>query len=234
MTVTTLLAATTSVPSHLDPIKLFLDAAIVVKVVMTGLLLASVWSWTIIISASLKLARVRRGAAAYEKAFWAAKDPAEFHASNGKADVASARVVTAGLEEWKASARNRPLDPAATRGRLAQAMEGAVAEEADALGVRLNFLATVASSAPFIGLFGTVWGIMNSFFDIGAQQNSSLAVVAPGISEALFATAIGLFAAIPALIAYNRLTFRVGQIEAGLYRFADRLHATLSRELDGR
>jgi biopolymer transport protein TolQ len=108
-----------------------------------------------------------------------------------------------------------------------------VANEADRLAGRLNFLATVGSVAPFVGLFGTVWGIMNSFFQIGQQQNSSLAVVAPGISEALFATAIGLFAAIPAVIAYNRFSHGVNAFEARMQRFADAFHASLSRQLDG-
>ena len=107
-----------------------------------------------------------------------------------------------------------------------------MAEESDGLASRLTFLATVGSVAPFVGLFGTVWGIMNSFFQIGAQQNSSLAVVAPGISEALFATAIGLFAAIPAVIGYNRYSQAVNSYEARMQRFADRFHASLSRQLE--
>jgi biopolymer transport protein TolQ len=111
-------------------------------------------------------------------------------------------------------------------------MDSAIAVETDSLSGRLNFLATVGSVAPFVGLFGTVWGIMDSFFNIGAQANSSLAVVAPGISEALFATAIGLVAAIPSVIAYNRFSNTVNRFEARLFRFADRFHATLSRELE--
>jgi biopolymer transport protein TolQ len=116
--------------------------------------------------------------------------------------------------------------------RIAMAMEGQAAAEADALAERLNFLATTGAVAPFVGLFGTVWGIMNSFFQIGQQQNSSLAVVAPGISEALFATAIGLFAAIPATIAYNRFSHRVNAYEARLQRFGDKVHAQIGRELE--
>ena len=112
-------------------------------------------------------------------------------------------------------------------------MEGQVAAEADQLGERLGFLATTGAVAPFVGLFGTVWGIMNSFFQIGEQANSSLAVVAPGISEALFATAIGLFAAIPAVIAYNRFSAKVGGYEASLQRFADRVQAWIGREMEG-
>jgi biopolymer transport protein TolQ len=141
-------------------------------------------------------------------------------------------VVGAGLDEWKKSTAKQPVDREATRQRIGAAMESQVAEEADELAGRLNFLATVGSVAPFVGLFGTVWGIMNSFFQIGAQQSASLAVVAPGIAEALFATAIGLFAAIPAVIAYNRFSGAVNVYEAKLQRFADKVHAGLSRELD--
>ena len=224
--------AAASTPTRLDPIRLFLDADIVVQAVMAGLLLASVWVWTIIVSFSLKLGRVRRRSAAYETGFWEARDIDAFHKDSGGGDVASARVAGAGLDEWRRSTKGPKIDREGTRQRLAQAMEITVAEESDKLAQRLNFLATVGAVAPFVGLFGTVWGIMNSFFMIGQQQNSSLAVVAPGISEALFATAIGLFAAIPAVIAYNRFSHRVNTLEAQLQRFADRFHAMLSRELD--
>jgi len=226
-------ATSTGTPTRLNPIKLFLDADIVVQAVMAGLLLASVWVWAIIVSFSLKIGSVRRRSARYEDEFWEAHDLDAFHKENGKRDIAAARVVGAGLSEWRRSTKGPKIDREGTRARLAQAMELTVAEESDRLAERLNFLATVGSVAPFVGLFGTVWGIMNSFFQIGAEQNSSLAVVAPRISEALFATAIGLFAAIPAVIAYNRFSHRVNALEAQLQRFADRFHATLSRELDG-
>jgi biopolymer transport protein TolQ len=225
-------AASTGTPTRLDPIRLFLDADIVVQAVMAGLLLASVWTWMIIVSFSMKIGRVRRRSRAYEGAFWEARDLDAFQREQGERDIAAARVAGAGLDEWRRSTKGSKIDREGTRARLAQAMETRVHEEADHLAERLNFLATVGSVAPFVGLFGTVWGIMNSFFMIGAQQNSSLAVVAPGISEALFATAIGLFAAIPAVIAYNRFSHRVNALEAQLQRFADRFHATLSRELD--
>ena len=112
------------------------------------------------------------------------------------------------------------------------ALHSAVTAETDRLASRLNILATVGSVAPFVGLFGTVWGIMRSFTDIAGQQSTSLAVVAPGIAEALFATALGLFAAIPAVIAYNRFSYSINRVEARLQRFADGFHATLSRELE--
>jgi biopolymer transport protein TolQ len=231
-----LAAAAAGAPTRLNPVKLFLDADIVVQVVMIGLILASVWVWTIVLSFSLRIARVRRQCDAYERDFWKAGDIDAYHREHGTgklgADLPSAKVVGAGLGEWRRSTNGKALDREGTRQRLAGAMDTAVAHEADRLAERLNFLATVGAVAPFVGLFGTVWGIMNSFFQIGQQQNSSLAVVAPGISEALFATAIGLFAAIPAVIAYNRFSHRVNQFEGRLQRFADRFHATLSRELE--
>ena len=228
-----LLAATTGdAPRHLNPVKLFLDADIVVQVVMAGLVLASIWVWTIIAGFSLRYGRLARAGEAYERDFWKAADIDAFQAERGRDDIPSARVAAAGIAEWRRSTGGKMLDRDGTRQRLAQAMDSAIATEAEKLSERLNFLATVGSVAPFVGLFGTVWGIMNSFFQIGQQQDSSLAVVAPGISEALFATAIGLFAAIPAVIAYNRFSHRVDQLEARLQRFADRFHASLSRELE--
>jgi biopolymer transport protein TolQ len=219
-------------PRHLNPVKLFMDADIVVQLVMAGLILASVWVWTIIVSFSLRYGGIRKRCDAYERDFWKATDIDAFQAEHGKADTPSARVAAAGLAEWRRSTGGTAVDRDGTRQRLAAVMDSAIAQEADRLSERLNFLATVGAVAPFVGLFGTVWGIMNSFFQIGQQQNSSLAVVAPGISEALFATAIGLFAAIPAVIAYNRFSHRVNQLEARLQRFADRFHASLSRELE--
>ena len=240
MTILSLLAsaATTAsdaalgAPTRLNPVKLFLDADIVVQVVMVGLILASVWVWAIIVAFSLRMGGVRRRSASYEEDFWKARDFEAFQAERGRGDVPSAKVAAAGFAEWKRSATGKVIDREGARQRLSLAIDSAVAQEADALSQRLNFLATVGSVAPFVGLFGTVWGIMNSFFQIGQQQNSSLAVVAPGISEALFATAIGLFAAIPAVIAYNRYSHRVNVFEGRLQRFADRFHASLSRELE--
>ena len=229
------LALLATAPTRLDPVKLFFDADIVVQSVMAGLVIASVWVWAIIISFSLRMAGIAKRTEAYERDFWKAADIDAFQAERGAkeaGEIPSARVVAAGLGEWRRSTAAKTIDREGTRQRLSGVMDSAVAQEADRLAERLNFLATVGSVAPFVGLFGTVWGIMNSFFQIGSQQNSSLAVVAPGISEALFATAIGLFAAIPAVIAYNRFSHRVNQLEARMQRFADRFHASLSRELD--
>lgn len=228
----TLMILASGAPSRLDPIALFLQADIVVQAVMAGLLLASLWVWTIIVSFSLRMARLEGRSRHFEQDFWEAEDAQSLASGRASRDLPSARVAQAALDEWKRSTTKQPIDRTGTRERVAGVMESQVAQEADDLAERLNFLATTGSVAPFVGLFGTVWGIMNSFFQIGTQESSSLAVVAPGISEALFATAIGLFAAIPAVIAYNRFSHRVNRYEARLHRFADKVHANLSRELD--
>jgi biopolymer transport protein TolQ len=216
----------------LSPLSLFLRADIVVKVVMAGLVLASVWTWAIIVSHALRIGRVRRANAAFERDFWKAEDVDGFYEKRAKDAVPSAKVIAAGIAEWRRSTAGERVDRDGARSRLAVAMNSAVAEEVDTLAARLNILATIGSVAPFVGLFGTVWGIMRSFGDIAGANNTSLAVVAPGIAEALFATALGLFAAIPAVIAYNRMSFGINRLEAGLQRFADAFHGTLSRELE--
>lgn len=219
-------------PTRLNPLDLFLDADIVVQAVMIGLILASIWVWTIIVSFSMRMGKLERNTDEFEDDFWVASDFDSLTTGRARKDLPPARVAAAGITEWKRSTQHPPVDRDGTRGRLGVMMESQVAQEADDLSSRLGFLATTGSVAPFVGLFGTVWGIMNSFFQIGLQESSSLAVVAPGIAEALFATAIGLFAAIPAVIAYNRLSDRVNRYEAKLQRFADKFHASLSHELD--
>ena len=232
MMLATLAEGAIGAPTRLNPVDLFLHADIVVESVIAGLLLASVWVWMIIVGFTVRIAMIGSRCRKYEDGFWNARDIDAYQKEQGKQDIPTARVVAAALVEWRRSTAGKTIDREGTRQRLAQAMDGAVTEESDKLARRLNFLATVGSVAPFVGLFGTVWGVMDSFFRIGAMQNSSLAVVAPGISEALFATAIGLFAAIPAVVAYNRFSYRVNAFEAGLFRFTDRFHGTLSRELE--
>lgn len=227
-----LLSAAAPAATRLDPLELFLQADVIVQAVMLGLIIASIWVWMIIVSFSLRIGGLTGKSRDYEAEFWEQRDREALLTKQVRKEVPSARVAAAGLDEWKRSTAKQPVDRDATRQRINAAMESQVAEEADALAGRLNFLATVGSVAPFVGLFGTVWGIMNSFFQIGAQQSASLTVVAPGIAEALFATAIGLFAAIPAVIAYNRFSGAVNAYEAKLQRFADKVHAGLSRELD--
>lgn len=216
----------------MSPLNLFLQADAVVKAVMLGLLLASVWTWAIIFTHAIRLKRINRQTDKFEQDFWATKDIDAFHRVRGSEPLPIAAVMSAAMDEWRRSTKTAQVDRAGTRERLASRMNAAVAAELDRLGDRLNILATVGSVAPFVGLFGTVWGIMRSFTAIAGANNTSLAVVAPGIAEALFATAIGLFAAIPAVIAYNRLTHGLDRLEAKLSRFADRFHATLSRELE--
>jgi biopolymer transport protein TolQ len=216
----------------MSPVALFLQADIVVKSVMVGLILASVWTWAIIIGHWLKVRRVARANERFERDFAKVEDIDLFYDQRGKEDVPSAKVFAAGLAEWRRSTAGQKIDREGTRSRLAHAMHSAVGAEVDRLANRLNILATVGSVAPFVGLFGTVWGIMRSFSDIAGANNTSLAVVAPGIAEALFATALGLFAAIPAVIAYNRMTYGINRLEAKLMRFADAFHGTLSRELE--
>ena len=217
----------------LSPVALFLQADVVVKIVMAGLLAASIWTWALIIAFWRRLGRIRKGMAGFERDFWNAEDIDAFYKAESDKDLPSARVFVAGVKEWRRSTAGGTIDKNGTRERLATAMGAAAAGEIDRIGDRLNILATIGSVAPFVGLFGTVWGIMRSFTGIAQAQNSSLAVVAPGIAEALFATAIGLFAAIPAVIAYNRFSHGVNRIEAALNRFADGFHTTLSRQLDG-
>ena len=221
-----------SVPS-LSPVELFLQADIIVKAVMLLLLAASVWSWAIILAAWGRLKRIGPATDAFEGELMSARDIESFARTHEKSSLPAANVFRAALEEWRLSSKSAKLDREGVRARLQTVMSSTAAGEADALSDRLNILATIGSVSPFVGLFGTVWGIMRSFTGIAAAQNTSLAVVAPGIAEALFATALGLFAAIPAVVAYNRLSHRVNRIEAGLTRFADRFHTTLSRELDG-
>jgi biopolymer transport protein TolQ len=218
--------------SAMSPVALFLQADIVVKSVMIGLILASIWTWAIIIAHALKIRRISRESDNFEREFAKADDIDRFYEQRGREELPSAKIFAAGIAEWRRSTGGARVDREGTRARLAQAMHSAVGAEVDKLANRLNILATVGSVAPFVGLFGTVWGIMRSFSDIAGANNTSLAIVAPGIAEALFATALGLFAAIPAVIAYNRMTHGINRIEARLIRFADTFHGTLSRELE--
>ncbi len=225
------LIATTDAAT-LSPVALFWQADWVVKAVMFGLLAASIWTWAIIVMFWQRLGKVRKATGRFEESYRGAADIDAFFKAERESDLPMARVFVAGVGEWRRSTAGKVIDREGTRERLATSMGAAAAQEIDKLSDRLNVLATVGSVAPFVGLFGTVWGIMRSFTAIASQQNSSLAVVAPGIAEALFATAIGLFAAIPAVIAYNRFSHHINRIEARLNRFADGFHATLSRQLD--
>ena len=216
----------------MSPIGLFLQADWIVRAVMAGLLLASLWTWAIIFSFGFKIASVKKAINKFEEEYREADDIDEFHRRAAGRDWPIARVFSAGVTEWRRSTAGKAIDREGTRERLGTAMGATIAQEIDRLADRLNFLATTGAVAPFVGLFGTVWGIMRSFTSIAQEQSSSLALVAPGIAEALFATAIGLFAAIPAVIAYNRYSHGINRVEQRLNRFADGFHATLSRRLE--
>lgn len=218
--------------ASISPWALFLHADIVVKLVMIGLLAASVWTWTIIFGHGNRLRRIEKSNEAFERDFWQTEDIDRFYDGPGRKELPVAKVFSAAVSEWRRSTKGDNIDRNGTRERLASAMNTAAAIESDKLSDRLSLLATIGSVTPFVGLFGTVWGIMRSFSDIAASQNTSLAVVAPGIAEALFATALGLFAAIPAVIAYNRLSHRINRIDAQTQRFGESFHTMLSRELE--
>ena len=218
----------------MSPVALFIQADVVVKVVMGGLLLASIWTWAIIVAFTVRLRRTKKEMARFERDFWRAEDIDAFHKAESDRDLPSARVFAAGVQEWRRSTAGGNIDKAGTRERLASAMASAAALEIDRLSDRLNILATVGSVAPFVGLFGTVWGIMRSFTGIASAQNSSLAVVAPGIAEALFATAIGLVAAIPAVLAYNKITTDLSRFAGRLEGFSTEFSAILSRQAEER
>jgi len=216
----------------LSPVALFLHADWIVRIVMIGLLLASIYVWAVIFAHGRGTGKTMRASERFERDFWRAGNIDKFYDENGREDLPSAKVLGAGITEWRRSTAGKTVDRDGTRERLAVAMNAAIEGEVDRLAEKIGTLATIGAVAPFVGLFGTVWGIMRAFTAIAAENNSSLAVVAPGIAEALFATAIGLFAAIPAVIAYNAFSQRLNRLESRLGRFADGLHATFSRELE--
>ena len=218
--------------TDLSPLALFLEADIVVKAVMFGLILASIWSWAIIFDRSARLRRAGRQADAFEQRFWKASSLDEFHTGQSKLTHPQAQVFEAGMTEWRRSNSGGKLRREGLRTRLGSTMNVAIDREVGLLSDRLNILATIGSVSPFVGLFGTVWGIMRAFVAIAGTQNTTLAVVAPGIAEALFATALGLFAAIPAVIGYNRLLHNIGRIEARMIGFSEEFQNLMSREIE--
>lgn len=212
---------------------LFLRASFTVQVVMILLILASFWAWAIIIQKHLTFRKARAEAAAFDRAFWSGEPLDELYATLGEApNGAAERIFAAGMLEWQRSHRVDGGLIAGAHGRIDRSMDVAIAKEADGMNAGLAFLATVGSTAPFIGLFGTVWGIKTAFEDIAIQQNTNLAVVAPGIAEALLATGLGLLAAIPAVIFYNKLSSDSERIIGGYEAFADEFHTILSRQLE--
>ena len=216
---------------------LFFQADIVVKLVLIVLLLASFWTWAIIFEKALRMRRLRGYAHEFEEAFWSggSLDDLFDRIDRNPRDPMSSLFVSA-MREWRRSAARggaaKPEGKANLQQRIERVMQITLGREMERLERHMVFLATVGSSAPFVGLFGTVWGIMNAFTSIAAAENTSLAVVAPGIAEALFATALGLVAAIPAVIGYNKLSNDLGRYAGRLDAFSGEFGSILSRQLD--
>jgi biopolymer transport protein TolQ len=216
---------------------LFLQADIIVKFVMVGLLFASVWVWAIVFEKVTTLRRANRAADAFEDRFWSGGSLDELYDEEGaKPAHPMAAVFGAAMSEWRRSLRvaGADISRSGVRDRVERAMAVTVQREMERLERWMIFLASVGATAPFVGLFGTVWGIMHSFARIAAMHNTNLAVVAPGIAEALFATAIGLVAAIPAVLAYNTLSTDLGRFAARLEGFGTEFGAILSRQSEER
>lgn len=214
---------------------MFWQAAFVVKMVMLGLLAASVWCWGIIIDKSFLYARTQSAMDRFEDVFWSGQSLDDLYATlRDRNNHDMAAVFMAAMGEWKRSLQTTTASFVNLTQRIDKVLDVTIQREVGRLESKLLVLATIGSASPFIGLFGTVWGIMTAFRGIAASKNTSLAVVAPGIAEALFATAIGLFAAIPAVIAYNWLQARAGKQQARLEAFADEFSAIISRQIDQR
>ncbi len=214
---------------------LFLQADWVVKSVIIGLLIASIWCWAIIFDKIMLYNRAKREMKDFEKIFWSGQSLEELYQSISQTQTkGQAALFVAAMKEWKRSFKQNASSSIGIMSRLEKVLDVAIVRESDLLEKRLGFLATVASAGVFIGLFGTVWGIMNAFQSIAISKSSNLAVVAPGIAEALFATALGLMAAIPANIAYNKLSSDSGKIIEKLENFADEFLTILSRQLESR
>lgn len=212
---------------------LFARATFTVKIVMVILLIASFWAWAIIIEKLISYRAARREAAGFDQAFWSGEPLDElFDQIGAEPDGRAQKVFAAGITEWRRSHRDDGGLIAGAHARIDRSMDVAIQKEAEGLQKNLAVLATVGSVAPFVGLFGTVWGIMHAFIEIAQQQNTSLVVVAPGIAEALLATGLGLLAAIPAVVFYNKLSSDSDRIVAGYESFADEFSTILSRQLD--
>ncbi|MBC2772338.1 protein TolQ [Rhizobium sp. AQ_MP] len=212
---------------------LFMQAGLIVKLVMIGLMAASVWTWAIVIDKYLSYARARRQFDQFEQVFWSGQSLEELYRTLAeRTNTGLAAIFVAAMREWKKSFERGARSPIGLQMRIDRAMDVTMARESEALESRLSSLATIGSAGPFIGLFGTVIGIMTSFQAIAGSNNASLAVVAPGIAEALLATAIGLIAAIPAVIAYNKFSGEAGKLSARMEGFADEFSAILSRQID--
>lgn len=216
----------------LSLVGLFFKADLIVQFVMLLLIVTSFWAWAIIIQKLIDYRRARAHAAEFDTAFWSGEPLDElFERLGPEPPTAPARVFAAGMAEWRRSHRTDGALIPGARSRIERSMDVAIAREAQAHTTGLTFLASVGSAAPFVGLLGTVWGIMRAFTDIAMAQNTNLATVAPDIAEALLATALGLFAAIPAVFFYNKFANDSDQIVGAYEAFADEFSTILSRQL---
>ena len=214
-------------------VELFLQANVVVQLVMIGLVIASVWSWAIVFEKLFAFRKARREADKFEQLFWSGQSLDELYTTLARGQsIAMAALFVAAMREWKRSVEGNTRALGGIQLRVEKVMDVTIAREMERLDRRLLFLATVGATAPFVGLFGTVWGIMTSFQAIAVSKNTNLAVVAPGIAEALFATALGLLAAIPAVIFYNKFSADSARISQRLEAFADEFAAIVSRQID--
>src|SRR5262245_31125296 len=212
---------------------LFAQAGWVVKLVMIGLLGASIWTWAIVVDKLIAYARMRSALNRFEQVFWSGQSLEELYKTlSERKTTGMGAIFVAAMREWKKSFEKGAKSPLALQTRIDKAMDLALTREMERMEGRLGFLATIGSAAPFIGLFGTVVGIMTSFQAIAGSKSTNLAVVAPGIAEALLATAIGLLAAIPAVIAYNKLSSDAGKLGVRMEGFSDEFSAILSRQID--
>ncbi|MBU2360079.1 protein TolQ [Loktanella sp. M215] len=212
---------------------MFANATILVKLVMFMLIGASIWCWSIIVDKTIQYRKARAAAEQFDHAFWSGEPLDQLFDQVGAAPRGAAEVIfAAGMTEWRRSHRQDGDLIAGAQARIDRSMDVAIAKEAAKLQKGLAVLATTGSVAPYVGLFGTVFGIMNAFIEIAQAQNTNLAVVAPGIAEALLATGLGLMAAIPAVIFYNKLSADADRIVAGYEAFADEFSTILSRQLD--
>ena len=212
---------------------LFARATITVKLVMIALILASIWCWAVIVDKIIQYRAARAEAARFDRAFWSGEPLDQlFDEIGADPHGASQRIFSAGMTEWRRSHRQDGGLIAGAQARIDRGMDVAIAKEAARLQRGLPVLATTGSTAPFVGLFGTVFGIMNAFIEIAEAQNTNLSVVAPGIAEALLATGLGLMAAIPAVIFYNKLSADADRLIGGYEAFADEFSTILSRQLD--
>ena len=212
---------------------LFARATLVVKLVMILLIAASFWGWAVIINKHRQYGRARRDTRRFEASFWSGEPLDSLYDEIGPTPTGrTERVFAAGMTEWRRSHRDDGGAIGGAHVRIDRSMDVAIQKEAEDLQKGLPLHATIGSTAPFVGLFGTVWGIMNAFIEIGQQQSTNLAVVAPGIAEALLATGLGLLAAIPAVIFYNKLSSDSDRIISNYESFADEFATLLSRQLD--